>query len=112
VRRPLDLAVVSVVPLLLAGISLLSARRLSRRSVKALFSMKIVWAASVGILVHGVLAVILMGVSYSNGATFGSVETTNLTFALIEAPVGLLLVFLSGRMTRSARQLVKDGVLS
>ena len=112
VRRPVDIAVVCVVPLLLAGGCLLCARRLSRRRAKALPLMKIVWAASIGVLVHGMLALALMGISYANGTAFGSVQKTNLIFALIEAPVGLLLVIMSGRMMQSARQLISDGVLS
>jgi len=74
--------------------------------------MKIVWTASIGVLAHGVLALTLMAISYANGATFGSVETTNLIFALVEVPIGIMLVILSGGLMRRARQLVRDGVLS
>ncbi|WP_333816695.1 hypothetical protein [Tabrizicola sp.] len=112
VRRPLDIAVVCVLPLMLAGTSLLCARQLSRRLAKALPLMKIVWTASIGVLAHGVLALTLMAISYANGATFGSVETTNLIFALVEVPIGIMLVILSGGLMRRARQLVRDGVLS
>jgi hypothetical protein len=112
VRRPLDIVVVSFFPLLVAAACIVCARQLRQLRATAIRPMKIVWAASIGVLAHGVIGLSLMGLAYAVGSEPTPVDSSNLKSVLIEIPLGFGLALASSRMLRSAKKLKSDGVLS
>jgi hypothetical protein len=106
------LGIVALFTLLFAVGCVVIARRLINRQASVLRPMKLVRAGFLGLLIHGALVLILTGVSRATGADQGPVEHANLIFALVEAPVGLILVIVTTLIIRDARKLVIDGVLN